>query len=108
MTTTTIDEKLVKKLSECAAECSKCLAACLEEADVSMMARCIELDIDCSEICTLTAAFISRDSESAATLLALCGEICKACADECSKHDADHCQKCATVCYDCAKMCLEA
>lgn len=108
MSTLAMNEVLLKKLSDCIAECNKCLAACLEEEDVSMMARCIELDIDCAEICGVTAAFIARNSESTATLIALCGEICKACGDECQKHEMDHCQQCATVCLECAEMCLES
>ena len=107
MSTVMINETLIKKLTECATECNRCLASCLEEEDVSMMARCIELDLDCAEICNLTSAFLSRDSESTATLLPICAEICRACADECSKHDADHCLRCAQICNDCAKMCEE-
>lgn len=99
---------LVLKLFYCVAECNKCMADCLNEEDVSMMARCIELDTDCAEICALTAGFLSRNSESADTLLALCGEICQACADECSKHEAEHCQRCAEVCSDCAEACRES
>ena len=108
MTIVTINETLIRKLSECATECNRCLASCLEEDDVSMMVRCIELDIDCSEICTLTASFLSRDSESASTLLALCGEICEACGDECSKHDEEHCRRCATICFECANLCMQS
>jgi hypothetical protein len=107
MSTVEINEALINKLNECATECNRCFASCLEEEDVSMMARCIELDIDCSEICNLTSSFLSRDSESSSTLLALCGEICRACADECAKHEVDHCQRCAKVCNECAKMCEE-
>jgi hypothetical protein len=105
MTTQTHNETLIRKLTECALECHKCMAACLEEEDVSMMARCIELDLDCAEICTTTAAYVVRNSESMATLLAICGEICKACAEECQKHDAAHCQQCAAVCFECAELC---
>src|SRR3954469_17433388 len=102
MPTVSVNETLIRKISDCATECNKCLASCLEEEDVSMMARCIELDLDCSEICILTSSFVSRDSESTATLLPMCAEICNACAEECSKHDLDHCQKCAAICKECA------
>ena len=108
MTVENMNETLIKKLNECVTECHRNISACLEEEDVSMMARCIELNIDCSEICSVTAAFVARNSESTATILALCGEICKACGDECQKHDADHCQRCATICFECAQMCEEA
>ena len=102
-----VNVQLITELQNCSTECNICLAACLDEEDVSMMARCIELNTDCSGICTLAASFLARDSESVATLLALCSEICRACADECMKHDAEHCKKCANICYECARMCSE-
>lgn len=100
-------DALIQLLLKCVIECNKCMADCLNEEDVSMMARCIELNTDCAEICALTAGFLSRNSETGSTLVALCGEICDACADECSKHDSEHCLRCAMVCKDCAEACLE-
>jgi hypothetical protein len=29
------------------------------------------------------------------------------CADECSKHEYDHCKHCAAVCERCAEACAE-
>ena len=99
--------ELIELLHRCAAQCNFCMIECLNEDDVSMMARCIELDVDCAELCSITAAFLARDSESSSTLAAVCGEVCQACADECAKHDADHCRKCAEVCAECAEACRE-
>lgn len=103
---TSVKRDLIETLLLCAAECNRCMAACLDEEDVSMMARCIELDVDCAELCTTTAGFVARNSESADTLVALCAEVCKACGDECIKHEAEHCQQCAAVCHECASICL--
>jgi hypothetical protein len=104
---TTDRDLLIQKLLNCVSECNKCMSDCLNEEDVSMMARCIELNTDCAEICALTASFLARNSESADTLLALCGEICQACGDECAKHEANHCLKCSAICHDCAEACQE-
>src|SRR5690606_30568793 len=46
----------------CAAACDHCATACLAEKDVKMMARCIELDMDCAAICRLAAAAMARGS----------------------------------------------
>jgi hypothetical protein len=69
------------------------------------MARCIALDMDCADICRLAVAYMSRGSEFAAALCAVCADVCDACADECSRHEPEHCQTCAEACRDCAEEC---
>lgn len=99
------NQQLLQILNECANECSHCAVACLDEQDVKAMARCIKLDIDCTELCRLTASFISRGSEQAHHIIKACIEMCEACAAECEKHKADHCKRCAEVCRRCAEAC---
>lgn len=70
--------QLVDTLLACAMACEFCAASCLHEDDVKMMARCIELDRDCADICMLAAEMLTRDSMHAHKLLALCAEICEA------------------------------
>ena len=101
------DHKILRELNACATLCNICFSACLNEEDVSIFARCIELDRECADICQLTASVFARDSENADKFLKLCAEICEACADECEKHEQEHCQKCAHVCRTCTEMCLE-
>lgn len=99
---------LIDALNKCAAECNHCAVACLEEQDVKMLARCIKLDIDCAEICSLAISFVARGSEHAQHLLDECADICNACAEECEKHAAmgmEHCRSCAEVCRACAEAC---
>lgn len=85
--------------------CEHCGAECLHEKDVQKMARCIELDRDCAAICALAVSLMSRGSEFAARICAVCAEVCDACAQECAKHDSDHCKKCADACRKCAEEC---
>src|SRR5688572_30439444 len=59
------NQRLMDALAKCAAECSHCASACLQEQDVKMMGRCIRLDIDCAEICRLATGFVARGSEHA-------------------------------------------
>jgi hypothetical protein len=97
---------LVRALSECVAECNHCAVACLNEKDVSMLSRCIQLDIDCAAICELAIGYVSRGAVHAENILHVCGDICAACAEECEKHShMDHCKKCAEVCRKCAELC---
>lgn len=99
------NSELIKELTNCAQTCNACFNACLNEEDVAMMARCIELDRECSDICYLTASLVARDSENIEKYLALCAEICELCAEECGKHEADHCKECAEACKRCAEVC---
>lgn len=92
-------------LIKCITACETCALLCLQEDDVKMMARCIRLDRDCADICSLTAKYVARESEHLNDTLALCIQICRACHEECKKHDHDHCQKCAEKCQECYEAC---
>ena len=96
---------LIQELINCALSCEKCMAACLDESDVSMMAHCIELDRDCADICFLAAKLLQRDSEVGHKFLLICEEICRLCAEECNKHEHEHCKVCADACEKCAEAC---
>ena len=96
---------LINTLIECALACERCMAACLEEKDVTMMAHCIELDRDCAEICLLGAKLLLRDSAVSHQYLLICEEACKLCAEECSLHDEEHCKRCAEACRSCQEAC---
>ena len=100
-------KQLIETLLACALECENCATACLGEEDVKTMARCIALDRDCADICTLAARLLKRDSEVAHEFLAICEKICKMCGDECAKHAShkEHCRRCADACKKCAEAC---
>jgi hypothetical protein len=91
----------------CALECNHCLIACLQENDVKMMARCIALDLDCAEMCTLAAGAMARDSQVAGAICAACAAVCEACGEECARHAHDHCRRCAAACRQCAQECRQ-
>ena len=91
--------------NECAEACDYCEAACLKEREVAKLARCIQLDIDCAELCRLAVSYMSRESEHAETVCELCATLCEACARECSQHAMKHCQDCAQACRRCAEEC---
>ncbi|QPH37673.1 four-helix bundle copper-binding protein [Pedobacter endophyticus] len=96
---------LIQTLLDCALACEYCASSCLQEDDVKMMADCIKLDRDCSDICMLAARLLQRDSNIARQYLLLCEEICRACAAECAKHEHEHCKQCAEACQKCAEAC---
>jgi hypothetical protein len=100
-------ESCIRACLECAQECEHCATACLEEQDVSAMAECIRLDRDCSAICFMAAAYMSRDSRFATEICRICADICDACGQECRRHETEHCQRCAEACERCAEECRQ-
>lgn len=98
-------KEILEKLARCAATCENCMDSCLGEDNVKMMVECIRLDRDCAKICALTASYIASRSAYAQSLVKQCAQICRACAEECVKHEADHCQECARMCRECEEAC---
>jgi hypothetical protein len=95
----------IKACYDCAVECDHCAVACLQEENVKMLARCIELDMYCADVCRMAAAFMARSDEYTKRVCSLCAEICEDCAKECAQHEHDHCKICAEACYRCAEEC---
>src|SRR5262245_24780619 len=89
----------------CAEACGHCAKSCLFEPDRHALSRCIQLDLDCAEICHLAADYMSRDSELATEVCSLCARVCEWCAEECDRHSMEHCRKCAEACRACAQEC---
>jgi hypothetical protein len=89
----------------CAALCNHCASSCTQEKNVKMMARCMQLDMECAAICYAAAQLMSLGSERATAICHICAEICDACAAECEKHENEHCQECARACHQCAEEC---
>ena len=89
----------------CAALCNHCASSCLQEEEVKMMARCIQLDMECAALCYAAAQLMSLGSANAEAICELCAKACEACAEECGKHQTKHCQECAEACRQCAAAC---
>ena len=96
---------LIQTLLNCALECESCASTCLKQEDIEPMARCVALDKDCADICTLAARLLKQNSEIGDQYLVLCEEICRMCAGECGVHQHDHCKLCAKACTTCADAC---
>jgi hypothetical protein len=100
-------EDCIEACHQCMEACEHCATACLHEENVKMMVRCIELDRSCADICSFAMREMSRGSQFAGQVGALCAVVCDACGKECGRHDMDHCQACAEACRKCAEACRE-
>jgi hypothetical protein len=99
-------QSCIDACNACALACDHCAAACLGEKDVKMLARCIQLDVDCAAICRLAAGYMGRGSELSGVICEACADVCDACAQECDQHSAmEHCRQCAQACRRCAEEC---
>ena len=98
----------------CSLFCTSCADACVAEmADSDMdMAQCVRNCLDCADICASTARLATRRTAQNIDVLRaqleLCVKACETCAEECEKHDNDHCKWCAKMCRECADDCRKA
>ena len=103
----------IEALSACANTCTQCADACLSEQDVASMVKCIRLNIDCADVCTVTGRVVSRQTEYDANVtrpqLEACIAACKSCADECEGHGEHmaHCRVCAETCRQGEQACRD-
>lgn len=97
--------------AECSAVCTTCADACLAEPDSPHLAQCVRLNLDCADVCEITARLIARpsrrDEPTLEALLEACAAACRACAEECARHAGEmkHCRICEESCRRCADAC---
>ncbi|QQX77016.1 MULTISPECIES: four-helix bundle copper-binding protein [Aequorivita] len=99
------NEKLIHALGNCINHCNYCADACLDEENVKMMVNCIRTDRVCAEVCSTLNQLLATGFKDVDDLVRYCAKICDTCADECSQHEAKHCQDCAEACRKCAEEC---
>ena len=111
----TVDVALVAEAidaaSACAVVCSACASACLSEPDAADMAQCVRDDLDCADLCGVTARHLARlnasDKQLTLAVLAACIEACVQCAGSCAPHREhhEHCRLCEQACNRCEAAC---
>jgi hypothetical protein len=105
--------RCIEDCVSCAQTCIACADACLAEESVAELVRCISLDLICADICTTTAATLTRETAFEPQLVRhvveACLDACRRCGDECEKHadHHEHCRVCAEECRHCAQACEE-
>ena len=97
--------------SACAVVCSACASACLSEDHPGEMAQCVRDDLDCADLCGVTARHLARlnasDKQLTLAVLAACIEACVQCAASCAPHREhhEHCRLCEQACNACEAAC---
>ncbi|MUV57811.1 four-helix bundle copper-binding protein [Halogeometricum sp. CBA1124] len=103
------NERLSDEQRECIENCTEavevtewCADECLGSEE---MEECARLCRDVADVASLHARLMARGSNYSTQLAQACAGACEECAEECRRHDADHCQTCAEVLDDCAETC---
>jgi hypothetical protein len=99
-----VGSKEFQNLAACIATCNACAKMCIEEGHKETAIICAE----CAEVCDLAFKFKSSDSEFSHKIAELCSQVCKKCAEACSKMTTKHCQECAEICKSCSESCCKA
>lgn len=103
--------RCIEECFACAQSCTSCADACLSEEMVAQLRKCIRLNLDCADICEVTARVLTRQTEydapTSKALVQACREACTTCAEECASHADmhEHCKICADVCRRCSEAC---
>lgn len=98
---------------QCSLACTACSDACLAESDVAALVKCIRTDLDCADMCEVTAKVLTRqtkfDLTAVRAALGACLTALVACAQECELHAAHHkhCEISAMVCRETEVACRD-
>lgn len=96
--------ELARAIDSClaaVAASTACADACLSGDDAASMRRCIQLGLDCADICGATVRVLSRPTPAGEVwrrLVETCARACRESAVECESHTGHkHCQQCAKI-----------
>lgn len=103
--------KCVEKCFECSSSAWICADACLSEDNFAHLIDCVKLCFSCSQVCLSTAHIVTVQHNLTRLFvrqqISACLEICKACAEECEKHQDmhEHCKLSAKISRECENTC---
>ena len=112
-----VNKALLAAIDEChacAQTCASCADACVAEQMVAELRQCIRLNLDCADVCAVTASLANRrtgsNEEVIRKVLDACITACRLCGEECHHHATkhEHCRICADACRRCEAACKNA
>lgn len=104
-------EDFMEACAWCELACLAATETCLSELPKERLALCVQLSLDCAEVCWTTRKFLADALIIAPTLvceqLDSCALICAACAAECRRHAelSRYLQACLESCARCEQLC---
>ena len=110
----TVMSKMDTAMQQAIANATACANSCLESINhcISMGGKHVEkthleLLIDCSKICDISADYMLRESPFHGRICAICADVCDACAKSCDQFKDDQMTDCSRKCRACAETCRQ-
>jgi hypothetical protein len=106
--------RAIEATLDCAQACTSCADACIAEEMVAELRQCIRLNLDCADLCEVSATIATRrtgsNEEVIRQTLQACATACRLCGEECGRHadGHEHCRVCADACRACEQACDDA
>jgi hypothetical protein len=98
--------RCIDTCAECYDVCSQTLTYSLEKQGELLDATHIRQLLDCISTCKLTHDLMLRNSRHHEAACGLCADVCRACAETCSRFQNDEqLSRCAEMCSRCAETC---
>ena len=98
---------LAASAGHCVASGQSCVEHCVNQLAEGNkdMAKCAQRVLDMTTACTALQQLANWNSSYVPRMAKVVHDICKACEDECRKHESKHvvCKECADACAACAK-----
>jgi len=106
-TRTTAMDVCIENCLNCARACEELISHCLFRGGEHASSAHIKVLMDCAEVCTVSANFMTRGSDFHVETCELCASVCAACAIDCARlaHDDEMMARCADICRQCAESC---
>ena len=110
---------------DCAEACRACADASLDEEELDVLRNCIQMTLDCADVCFATGDLAIRrvlrtrdvmmrgtgfDERIMELMFETCAEVCHKCGAECMCYAEDHkhFRRCAEACRCCEQTCRNA
>src|SRR5258708_4418052 len=95
--------------ASCIEACLACAVACRESAHQfgrsPGRAQCVQCCLECANQCVTCFSDLRNNSPLLVYSSRMCAEACDHCADEWSRHNCDHINRCEAACRVCADEC---
>lgn len=111
-TTHSVADATIEACTWCELACLAAAEACLDEMASDEFALCVQLSLDCAEMCWTTRRFVADAVVAAPRLvqeqLEACALLCAATAAECRRKDSvgNELSTCERSCRRCHQLCL--
>lgn len=102
----------ITNATACANSCLESINYCISMGGKHAEKTHLELLIDCSKICDISADYMLRESPFHGEICGICADVCDDCAKSCDQFKGDDqmadcakkCRACADTCRQMAKM----